>query len=392
MGQFAKTARTTLPALFFLTALHSAAAQPPPIRSANGPPVLWFGAAETMPDLDALFQRNDGWIGGDGVYSVMLTPERTLWLFSDTWVGSIRDGKRSGATIVNNTAALQEGHGASARLQFFVLQGADQKPTALLTPADGKGWFWLQAGAVVRAPRAKDRLVMFLAQIEKNGKPGVFGFRQIGTVLGLVSNPYDPPPKWQVEQRKLPCGIFTPQRVLTFGAAVLPDAEFLYVYGTDEDIGPAGPDRYLIVARVPLQSSWDAADWRFYRDGQWVAEFQDASRLVRHMASEASVSYQPQFKRFLLVYTEDGLSPRILARSAAGPAGPWSAATTIYECPEMGRDKRVFTYAAKAHASLTTGNELIVSYVANSFDFWQVAADARLYWPQFVRVPLRGEP
>jgi hypothetical protein len=52
----------------------------------------------------------------------------------------------------------------------------------------------------------------------------------------------------------------------------------------------------------------------------------------------------------------------------------------------MERDKRIFCYAAKAHSSQGSDDELVLSYVANSFDFWQVVADARLYWPRFVSV------
>ena len=92
------------------------------------------------------------------------------------------------------------------------------------------------------------------------------------------------------------------------------------------------------------------------------------------------------------MYTEGGLSARILPRTAASPWGPWSAATVLYQCPEAGWDKRIFCYAAKAHPSLAAGDELVISYVANSFDFWQVAADARLYWPRFIRVPLSRVP
>ena len=69
------------------------------------PPVV--KSAAPAPDLDALFERADGWIGADGAYSVTLAPKRTLWLFSDTWVGKVRDGKRTDATIVNNTVGVQ---------------------------------------------------------------------------------------------------------------------------------------------------------------------------------------------------------------------------------------------------------------------------------------------
>jgi hypothetical protein len=104
------------------------------------------------------------------------------------------------------------------------------------------------------------------------------------------------------------------------------------------------------------------------------------------MASEGSVSYLPDVKQYILVYTDGGLSDRILARTAPEPTGPWSASAVIYRCPEAGRDKKIFCYGAKAHPTLARGSELIVSYVANSFDFWQVAADATIYLPRFVRV------
>ena len=43
--------------------------------------------AQAWTEWNERFQQSDGWIGGDGAYSVAVTPERTLWLFSDTWVG-----------------------------------------------------------------------------------------------------------------------------------------------------------------------------------------------------------------------------------------------------------------------------------------------------------------
>jgi hypothetical protein len=344
-------------------------------------PALSFGKAESYAAMNALFEQTDGWIGADGAHSVDLGSHRRIWLFSDTWVGQVRQGKRINATIVNNSVGLQEGGSEPSKIGFAVRKGFDMKPGAIFTPSDGRGWFWLQAGTCV-----DKNLFVFLSQIEKTGQPGVFGFRQIGQSLGIVSNPEDEPTKWVCEQRKLPCAMFNPERELTFGAAVLRDKDFLYIYGTDEDIRATGRDRYLIVARVSLSDIKDFTAWRFF-DGQgWSADFKDSKRMVSRMASDCSVSYLPDVKQYVLVYTEGGLSDRILARTAPGPTGPWSAATVIYRCPEAGRDQKIFCYGAKAHSSLAHGSELVVSYVANSLDFWQVAADATIYLPRFVRV------
>jgi Domain of unknown function (DUF4185) len=349
-------------------------------------PRVVFGEGEPLPAMNGLFERKVGWIGADGAHSVILGPQRRLWLFSDTWVGSVRDGKRFDATIVNNSIGVQEGVGDAARVRFVIRQNGDKKCAALFTPADGRGWFWLQAGAY-----ANKRLYLFLSQVEKTGEEGVFGFRQIGQVLGTVSNPEDNPAQWRLEQRKLPFTIFRPDRQTTFGAAVLADGKTLYLYGTDEEVKPSGRTRELIVARVPGASIEDFASWRFYSGNGWDADFRKASRMVGNMASEASVLYLDKFKRYVLVYTEGGLSDRILARTASAPTGPWSAPRLLYRCPEPKWDKKIFCYAAKAHPHLGAPNEMVVSYVANSFDFWQVAADSRLYWPRFIRVKVRTE-
>jgi hypothetical protein len=342
-----------------------------------------FVEARPAPEMDTLFQQTNGWIGGDGAYSVALSSERTLWLFSDTWVGDVRDGRRTNVNMVNNTLALQNGRGAKAKLHFIVRRDARGKPVAFFTPEDKHGWFWLQAGACI-----DKHLFLFFAQIEKTDSPGVFGFRQTGQSLGIISNPLAPPLEWRVEQHKLPCTEFTSERHQTFGAATLVDGGYLYIYGTDEDIRPGKLERYLTVARVPTNCIADFSAWRFYAGGQWGVDYHKASRVADRMASECSVSFLPKLGRYVLVYTDRGLSPKIQVQTSRTPWVNWSAPITVYQCPEMSVDKRLFCYAAKAHPSQGTEDELMISYVVNSYDAGQVIADATLYWPRFIRVPL----
>jgi hypothetical protein len=351
------------------------------IPAAAAPPN--FAEARPIPELNALFEQTNNWIGGDGVYSVALTPERTLWLFSDTWVGSVSNGRRTNARIVNNTLALQDGHRANAKLQFIIRHDANDKPTAFLVPEDKRGWFWLHSGAFV-----DQGLFLFSMQMEKTGDRGVFGFRQVGEWLGVVTNPLAPPLQWQVQQLKLPCAEFSAERQVTFGAATLVVGEYLYIYGTDEGIRKGGKERYLTVARVRTNEVADFSAWRYYADGEWDVDYRKASHLADRMASECSVSFLPKSGQYLLVYTDRGLSPKIQVCTAQAPWGKWSTPITIYQCPEMGKDKNIFCYAAKAHPEEEAGDAIIISYVANSFDFGQVIADASLYWPRFIRVPL----
>ncbi len=231
-----------------------------PLLLGAGPPVVQ--SSVPAPELDALFERADGWIGADGAYSVALSPSRTLWLFSDTWVGKIREGKRTDATIVNNTVGVQEG--AGGRLSYSIARGTDGKAKALIVPADGRGWFWLQAGVADGG-----RLSLFLNQVEKTDAKSVFGFRAIGLWLGTVANAEQAPQSWRVEQVKMPNAVFAADRTLAWGAALLRVGDDLYVYGIDERRGKIFLDRQMVVARVPAAAVRDFAAWRYFREGKW---------------------------------------------------------------------------------------------------------------------------
>ena len=234
-------------------------------------------------------------------------------------------------------------------------------------------------------------MFLFLAQIGKTESPGVFGFRQIGQSIGIVTNPLAPPLEWHIEQHSLPCAEFTSTRRRTYGAVTLVDGGYVYIYGIDEDIHPGNLARYLTVARVPTNSVADFSAWRFYvNPEEWGADYRQADRTVDAMATEYSVSFLPGRKQYALVYTDHGLSPNIQVRIGRTPWGEWYSPSIVYRCPEMFRNKRLFSYAAKAHPILGADDELIISYVVNSYDVAQVLSDASLYWPRFVRVPLAG--
>ena len=338
--------------------------------------------AEPVAELDAKFRRTDGWIGADGAFSVPLSDTRTIWLFSDTWVGMIRDGKRKPETMVNNTIGVQEGRGADAKLTFAIARDKDNKPKAIFVPPDGKGWFWLYAGY-----HANGKLYVFLPRHEKTGAGGAFGFRGVDLWLGTVSNPLDDPTKWKIDYAKVPFAEFEKERKWSFGSSVVRVENHVYIYGYEEKPKPF--TRKLIVARAPADKLADFDSWRFFANGEWKTDAKDATGLADGLGTEFSVSYLPELKQYALVTTERGLSERIMGRFATAPEGLWSDAVLLYKCPEMKQSKDVFTYAAKAHPHLANGNELVVSYAVNSYKLATVVNDAELYWPRFVRVSLK---
>lgn len=336
---------------------------------------------EILPHYDALFTRHSDWTGADGDYSVALSDDLTLWLYSDTWVGRVRNNRHVNATMINNSVALQRGKDPlTAKTEFFYGKQKKGKPTALITPADGRGWFWLYHGVLT-----KKGLYLFLMQIDKTANDG---FQHIGASLGYVANPLDKPSAWRITQHKIPFGQFSANGDTLFGSAIFKDENFIYIYGTDEDIEDGWFHRkYMIAARVPEDEFADFAQWRFYTDGKWQSDYKKATRICPDIANEYSVSFQPSLGKYVMVYTENGLSKNIMLRTASKPYGEWSAPQIIYQCPEAAWDKKIVCYAAKAHPSLSAKpDELVITYIANSSDFFQMAADARLYRPRFLRL------
>lgn len=338
--------------------------------------------SENVPNYDSLFQRTNGWIGADGNFSVALTNGLTLWLFSDTFIGGVRDGHRVNATMINNSAAWQHGTAPQhARVEFFHGKSSDGEPRALITPADGKGWFWLFDGVL-----DDGKLLLFLPQFERTEDNSVFGFRHIGLWLGEVSNPFAPPTEWRVTQRKIPFARFGLNENRLFGSALLKTNGFIYIFGTSET---KNRGKQMILARAPETHLADFQSWEFRTATGWSTNVESIAPLCDHVATEYSVTWLPDLNRYVFICTENGMSRNIIARTATEPWGPWSDATVVYRCPEPAWSKTVFTYAAKAHPMLTTNaNELLLTYAANSFDFAETLNDARLYWPRFVRVKI----
>lgn len=339
-------------------------------------------SAKSATAYDKLFQRTNGWIGADGDFTVALTNGLTLWLFNDTLIGKTRGDHRVSETMIHNSAAWQLGNNPSnAQVKFFYGLSPHKRPTPLVKPADGKGWFWPYSGVLVQG-----KLFFFLDQIEHTDDKSVFGFRQIGVWLAEVSNPFAPPTRWNLKQTKIPFARFHASENLFFGSALFVTNGFVYIFGTRAQ---ADGRKTMILARAPETGLEDFATWRFRSINGWSKNAREAANLCSEMANEYSVSWSPALQRYVLIYTENGLSEEILARTAIEPWGPWTSGTVVYRCPEAKWNRQIFCYAAKAHPMLTSAtNEFIVTYAANSFDFTQLINDARLYWPRFVRITL----
>jgi hypothetical protein len=324
------------------------------------------------PDLDALYQRTNGWIGSDAAYSIPLGERATLWLFGDTLVGEVRDGKRRNAKMINNSIAVQS---LGSAPQYFYRTNSDGSPVSVFTPDDGtNSFFWPWDG--VRTARG---LFVFLTQVRHTDDKSVWGFKLFSASLACVSNPDSAPALWKIAVTKEPWADFATRPATAYGWSVVQHQNYVYVYGTAA--GAAG----ATVARAPQESLDDFAQWRFYSNGLWQKDPRQATAIFPDKPPEGTVRWAPALGHFAAVYSE-GLSGDIVLREAPDPAGPWSERRVIYHCPDSNRSKAYYCYAGKAHPELSGPEELVITYAVNSNNFFDLFNDPLLYWPRFLRL------
>lgn len=361
-------------ALFVLFCRPAAAqdAAPAPLR-----------VAEARPDetMNGKFAGASGWIGGDGIHSIPLPDESLLWVFGDTLVGQIRDGKRHDLSMVNNSFARQRGRGEKAQVELHLNRDSRGRAVSYITPKDKDGYYWLWDGLVEQG-----KLFLFATRLTSPGTITAFDWKLLDQALIVIDNPLDPPERWSWRQFDFPFGAFTDDYEALWGMEVIRSGDDILVYGTQRR-GKDQP-RSLAAARVSPGDLTNFDRWMFYSQGDWQPQATAASELTTHVGTEGSVTWLPRRKRYVYVYSPP-LDPRIQMRTANSPLGPWSEAVTIYTCPEAAWDQRIFCYAGKARLAPGEDDELLVSYATNSFEMLpHVTADARIYMPRFVRVRL----
>lgn len=103
-------------------------------------------SVDSPPAWNRLFDRHEGWTGGDGIFSIPLSgykgPDRaavskTLFVFRDTWIGKVDPltDKRNGATMIHNSFAVLDGAEPDpAKIRFVWKIDAQGRALSSITP------------------------------------------------------------------------------------------------------------------------------------------------------------------------------------------------------------------------------------------------------------------
>ncbi|WP_329519728.1 DUF4185 domain-containing protein [Spirillospora sp. NBC_01491] len=365
-----------------------------------GEPAPVFGAAKPDGAENAKFTaygndntRLDDWTGADTTYSLKLSDGRTVFAYSDTFLGKVdADGSRpvvtdeGGTTPFLNNSFVVEGTDGSLST---VHRGPASDPVEPMPPSQAAHWYW--AG-----------------DLTESG----------GEVQQLYREYYDPDPgnndpwdlRWKrnVLARFAPGSMAAPTEVrdapsvtgVQWGSALLKDGGHTYVYGTEDFTDPETKvnTKYLHVARVKGTDLRGA--WSYRTAAGWSATEADSARLMSGVSNEFSVTRRGSHYILISQDTKEYVSTEIDAYLSCSAAGPFTGERTVYNTPETGAsgtygNADVYTYNAHAHASLSSANTLVVSYNVNSLDKTEGEendnyTDVSIYRARFVDVPVTG--
>ncbi len=358
---------------------------------------------EAAPEWTSLFKRESGWFGADGVFSIPLSGvdkvgnvdnRETLLLFSDTYIGEVKNGKpQPGNSMVNNTVAIVQGNsGAPDSIRFFYKNEGNGTPQTFFVPANTTGkkeHFWLGDGFVNR--ERQNTLYLFAYHIQITG-PGVFDFIEPDVSLIAVPANSSRPPFNQQRQLKTPLHIKTASLGEgNFGAGILANTKwagaphpdgYVYVYAC------VGADKNLVAARVKPKDFEDFSRWTYWNGQAWTKNMEQLKGITNAVSNELSVTPLPD-GRFALIFQVMGLSDKVGMRIGASPVGPFGDIQEIWRTPEA--DQGLFCYNAKAHPNLSKPGELLISYNTITPDFWNdIQKDAHIYRPRFIRLKWGG--
>ena len=359
-------------------------------------------SVEAAPEWSALFKRNNGWFGADGIYTIPLNgkehtratkKQQTLFIFSDTMVGEVTDSTMlPGYKMIHNSVAYLNGNKPDQnQINFYWGKDKDNKPEPIFIPQTPKtqpgDYFWLGDGFYNQATHAT---YIFGYRVHNVSK-GAFGFREVGnTIIKLPEN--SRPPYRDQEQMDTPFYLDADNEISSFGAGIFvntaesgarnPDG-YIYVYGV------AGMEKKLLVARV-LPVDFEHFDkWKFWDGKEWISDIQKATPVTDKVSNELSLTTLPD-GRYVLIFQVGGMSTTVGMRIGASPSGPFGPVIKIWDCSKDLEEKTYVVYNAKAHPSLSNPGELLITYNVNSIEFIKdLNKHPHLYRPRFIRVKFK---
>lgn len=328
----------------------------------------------------AMFARNCcGVTGADGDYSVLLPDGRTVWIFGDSFLGTVNDDRsreKRSPWFIRNSLAVQEAD--TLRSLYQVIDGWES--SAIIPPGAPRGrqfsedslWYWPGDGFVENG-----KLKVFVSEFYQ-AKPGDWGFAWVSANLATFSLP-------EIKLEHIDHFNYPGEKEIHWGHAVCDsDKRYTYIYGAEN------LTKNLYVARAPKGNI--LAPWEFFTGTQWVGD----SRLSQPMLAIQGSEQFSVFKfrnRYVLIVQEGGfMTGEIVSYWSDSPFTGWKNRKVLCHTQlpsDVASAKNLFAYNSLAHPQFIQKGELLISQCINSFVVEDVFQDASKYRPVFLRVPIK---
>ncbi len=331
---------------------------------AGGRPYDAPPAVDAVPDpyFNRLFTRTgDGWTGGDGTLSVPLPDGRTLWLFGDSFLGTVSpDGTRPLDTpMVRNCIVVQDGSRLTTRHG-----GTAAAPDSFFPPLAADEWCW-PADATVEGDRVRVLLHRF-----RQLQPALWDWQWTGTAVASLDLP------------ELTLETITPLAIANgvMYCTILERAEATFVFGVAE----GGGQRSMHVARAP-PGRLLGDGWRFFDGASWSPDPAASRPVATGVSTQFAVASIGERLVLVTMDCRTPFSPELVLYRAERPEGPWQGPVGIYRAPEA--DAAIAAYNPFVHPQFTAAGRWLVSYNVNHVsDPSALYRDASIYRPRFLRV------
>jgi len=326
-----------------------------------------------------MFARNCcGVTGADGEYSVLLPDGRTVWIFGDSFLGTVnpdRSREKRSPWFIRNAMAVQEKD--TLRSLYQVIDGWES--SLVIPPGAPKGsqfsedslWYWPGDGFI-----EKDKLQVFMTGFYQ-AVPGNWGFKWVGANIATFSLP-------DLKLEAIHSFNYPTDAEVHWGHAVCDDDEdFTYIYGASDK------DKHIYVARAPRKNI--LAPWEFYTGTEWVNDSRKAMPMLRIMGSEQFSVFKYNGKYVILIQEGGFMTGEICSYYSDQPYAGWKNRRVLCHTrlPEdVESQKNLFAYNSVAHPQFIENGELLISTCINSFEVEDVFQDASKYRPVFQRVPV----
>jgi Domain of unknown function (DUF5005) len=330
-------------------------------------------------------QNGPGWTGADGTYSLPLPDGTNLWMWSDSYIGTVDPTTRLRSSDLfsahNSLTVLNQA------TESWTTVGYPPKTTSYFVPTSKSDWFWQGDGVVTQPTTGTYQIKIML--LEWTGV-----FKLVGHSVATLSWP-----SLSIVSITPVTGLDTS---LEWGTKILPVGNFFYIYGLKD---PGTNTKTPYVARTTsINNLTNAAKWQFWNATQkkWLAGESNATAMSGVAAVTPEYSVDSMAYNGGTFYLMAGMDPQhpayplwdaVTTWYSCSPQGPWTHKTTVYTAPEAGangcKTGTLVTYNAKAHTEFTNADGILMSYNVNANTGSDLVC-ANDYKPRFVRVPIPG--